>query len=72
MIWVADYSFPGHPAEAWSVFDTSGVWLGKVATPGGFEIFEIGADYLLGVYRDDLTVEQVRLYGLRRDSSFGS
>ena len=69
MLWVADYSYPGHPPTAWSVFDTTGVWLGELESPSGFELFEVGPDYLLGTFTDDLEVEHVRLYRLQRDFS---
>ena len=53
----------------WEVFDPDGRWLGRVGTPGRFEVFEIGTDYVLGVQRDELDVEYVRMYGLTREPS---
>jgi len=60
-----------------SVFDADGVWLGRVALPPGlpwlrghnlrYPILEIGRDYVLGVWVDDLGVEQVRLYRIEKN-----
>ena len=40
--------------------------LGRVATPPGLEVHEIGEDYILGVELNDLDVPFVRRYPLRR------
>jgi hypothetical protein len=53
---------PSRPSFA--VFDTAGVYLGDVETPRGLEIREIGDDYVLGVWRDDMDVEYVRMHRL--------
>jgi hypothetical protein len=34
--------------------------------PAGLRVDDIGADYVLGVWRDDFDVEHVRLHALRR------
>ncbi len=65
-VWASSYRVdPARPAE-WSVFDPSGRWLGQVETPPGLEIAEIGSDYIVGVWMDDLGVEFVRLYSLHK------
>jgi hypothetical protein len=38
--------------------------LGDVTTPADFRITQIGDDFMLGVWRDDLDVEHVRMYEL--------
>lgn len=48
----------------WSVFDPEGRWLGTVSTPPDLEIRLIGSDYVLGVWKDTLGVEYVRLHRL--------
>lgn len=53
------------PVE-WHVFHPDGNLLGTVRTPAGLRVLEIGADYVLGVARDGLDVEQVLVYGLSR------
>lgn len=50
----------------WEVFDSGGRWLGQVPTPGRFTVLEIGADYVLGVQRDELDVEHVQVLPLHR------
>ncbi|MDX1394896.1 MAG: 6-bladed beta-propeller [Gemmatimonadota bacterium] len=52
-----------HP---WEVFSPEGVWLGPVALPANLTVFEIGADYVLGVFPDELDVEHVAILPLSR------
>jgi hypothetical protein len=47
------------------VFDPDGAWLGIVSLPP-LRILEIGSDYVLGVYQDDLEVQYLHLYELRK------
>jgi hypothetical protein len=53
---------PAVPSE-WSVFDSSGRWLGEVTMPANFQAFEIGEDYVAGVLVRD-RVAHVAIYGL--------
>ena len=53
-------------SSKWEVFSSDGEWLGAVWTPARFTVFEIGADYLLGVFRDELDVEHVQVLRLFR------
>jgi hypothetical protein len=62
-LWVEDYR-AADEAPRWTVFDSAGRMLGTVATPRSLRIDEIGDDYLLGVFRDSLDVEHVRLHRL--------
>lgn len=51
------------------IFSPEGEWLGNVALPDRFRVFEIGTDYLLGVGVDELGVERVQVLALlRRDA----
>ena len=50
----------------YDVFDTSGVYLGKVTLPDGVEPLEIGPDYVIGLWRDESRVEFVRVYRMSR------
>jgi hypothetical protein len=34
--------------------------------PDRFQLYEIGEDYLLGVWRDEIYVEHVRIYPLEK------
>lgn len=65
-LWVKETSLdnPALTAASWSVFDSDGRPLGAVELPAGFQPFEIGTDYMLGVWKDDLGVEYVQLYDL--------
>lgn len=48
----------------WDVFRLDGRWLGTVTMPPRFLPLEIGADYVLGLARDEDDVEQVRKHAL--------
>lgn len=67
-LWVEHYRTDWETQPVWSVFDPGGAWLGDVSTPERFRITEIGNDYVLGVHRDGMEVEQVRLYPLVKPS----
>ena len=62
-LWVPDYTLPAEPAT-WSVFDPQGRLLGTVDTPAGGEVTQIGSDFVLGTWTDEMDVEQVRMYRL--------
>jgi hypothetical protein len=49
------------------VFDPDGSMIARLSMPGGFLPTQIGDDFVLGITRDELDVEHVRLYGLHRD-----
>jgi hypothetical protein len=65
-LWVADYAPPGQEESTWNVFDPSGVLAGRVKLPPQVYPLEIGEDYLLGAYRDELGVEYLHLYAVER------
>jgi hypothetical protein len=44
------------------------MWLGEVALPSTLGVTEIGEDYVLGTWRDEMDVEYVRMYSLDRGS----
>lgn len=50
----------------WIVLDPEGQALGRMEFPEGFTVFEIGEDYVLGSAKDDLDVEVVQLWPLKR------
>jgi 6-bladed beta-propeller protein len=50
--------------RGWSVFDSSGVWLGELETPAGLDVREVGRDYVVGITRDDDEVERVAVHSL--------
>jgi hypothetical protein len=66
-VWVSPYPRPGAEGPvAWDVFDGEGTWLGSVEIPSELRVFEIGEDYVLGLWRDDLDVEYLHLHELIR------
>lgn len=68
-LWVAEFRPPGEGPSSptvWTVFDPEGVAQGFVETPGDLEVYEIGADYILGRVRDEVGTEQVQAWGLER------
>jgi hypothetical protein len=67
-LWAAEYLVL-EETPSWQVFDPDGRWLGTVATPPGGRILDIGEDYALGVWRDEMDVETVRMYGLVKPES---
>lgn len=65
-LWVEAFAREGEGARAWSVFDPEGHLLTTVALPPRFAPMHIGEDFVLGVWRDDLDVEHVRLHALEK------
>jgi hypothetical protein len=74
-VWVESYFHPGEDPPPYQVFRADGTWLGEVAFPPGFDrgfipyqapSFQIGADFVLGVWKDELDVQYVRLYELNK------
>jgi hypothetical protein len=63
-LWVADYTRERDDEGTWRVFDPEGRFLGTVETPTGGRVQQIGPDFVLGIWRDELDVEYVRLYEL--------
>lgn len=70
-LWVRDYLVGSADAPRWSVFDAEGRWIATVRTPAGVEVYQVGDDWILGRGRDELDVESVRMYRLRRDPEGG-
>ena len=64
-VWAQLYS-PDFLAPArWDVFSTAREWLGQVQTPEGFAAFSITPESLVGVWRDEVGVEHVRVYRMQ-------
>lgn len=60
-------TFLQEPApRSWEIFDPDGRWLGALETPVGFTVYEVGTNYILGVFADSLGVEHVQLLDLTR------
>lgn len=65
-LWVKESNRLGDPRSEWSVFSAGGELRGVVEMPHGIEVLDIGVDYVLGLRRDELDVEYVQLFQLRR------
>ena len=66
-LWVREYNLPEDENRVlWTVFDPDGLVQGFIETPEGLEIYEIGADYILGKVMDELGVEYVQVWALDR------
>lgn len=68
-LWLSAPLNPPASASSWTVFAPDGTWLGTVTTPEGLRVDEIGADYVLGVYRQRHGEERVRSYPLTRGAA---
>ena len=76
-LWVRDYDPAVHavnagglgrtgPGGVWTVLNRNGAVVATVSMPADFEPSSIDADYVLGVRRDELDVESVRVYRVQR------
>lgn len=66
-LWVRHYKLRSTPGpEQWSVFDAEGVLLAVVETPERLLVRQIGSDFVLGIWTDELDVRYVRKYALER------
>ena len=65
-LWVEDYRVTDDDAPRWTVFDSTGRMLGALGTPRSLRIDEIGDDYVLGVFRDSVDVEHIRMHRLSK------
>lgn len=63
-LWVEEYVIPGSAQREWTIFDPSGNRIAKVAVPKQFRLFQAGRDYVLGVWRDSVDVDYLRVYPL--------
>ena len=70
-LWVEEYRLPGDETRVTTIFDPEGRMVGSVILPKRFQIYEIGADYLLGRWVDELGVERVRVYAVTRPETQG-
>jgi len=61
-IWARHYVLPGQEERTWSIFATSGMWLGEVSTPGELEVMDVAYGRLAGVRRNELDVSFVEVY----------
>ena len=74
-LWLVPYYVAGADPPPFEIHSPDGTWLGSVALPPGLErafiqyqapYMEIGDDYVLGVWTDELDVQYVRMYRINR------
>ncbi len=65
-IWVEAYAPVPPERSSWLVFATDGMLIARATMPQRFTPMEIGRDYVLGVHRDELDVEEVLSLRLTR------
>ena len=70
-LWLKPYYVAGAESPPFETFAPDGTWLGSVTLPPGLvraftqyqaPYMEIGEDYVLGVWTDELDVQYVRMY----------
>ena len=66
--WLREYPPAGDPLAPgrWIVYDRGGRPRARVSTPARFTVLEVGADHVLGRWRDESDVSHLRLHDLRR------
>ena len=65
-LWLEDTDDYMTPAGGWTVYDSDGRAIARIRLPEHLRVYDIGQDYVLGRESDDLDVEHVRMYRLRR------
>jgi len=65
-IWVSDSRPPSDSALTWIIYDLDGQPVARAKTPPGFDPHEIGPDYVIGLFMDELEVNYIRLYALEK------
>jgi hypothetical protein len=65
-LWVCEFDPEVDVGHSWTVFDHEGRMFGTVLLPSGLRATHIGDDFVLGIWRDELDVEHVRVHELRK------
>lgn len=65
-IWLQEYPIFTGDSLRFTIFDTTGQWLGRLALPPRHTLQAITADRLYTVWRDDDDLEFIRVYRIRR------
>jgi len=63
-LWVRELPPLSDGRQHWTVFDARGVMLGSVDLPEALRVTQVGDDFVLGIWQDELGVESVRQYAL--------
>jgi hypothetical protein len=65
-LFVTDFPMVGQETVGVNVFDPDGVLAGRFEMSADLEVLEVGHDYLLAVFEDEMGVEFVQMYELFR------
>ncbi|MYI06969.1 MAG: hypothetical protein F4059_06585 [Gemmatimonadetes bacterium] len=63
-LWAELYRYEVGAPVRWLVFDPNGEGVGSVDMPPGLHVWQIGSDFVLGVWEDEFGVEYVRRHAL--------
>lgn len=67
--WMRVYHAPHDRGDArWLVLDPEGGWRADALLPGGLQVTRITGDRVVGVFRDELDVESVRVFRILRST----
>jgi hypothetical protein len=62
-LWARAYAPPGSDVSEWYVFD-DGEWVARLTLDPAFQLRVITGDFAIGVLRDEMGVEFIRMYGI--------
>jgi hypothetical protein len=82
-VWIRAYpdDAPGYPqqirhgvhraGETWGVIDAAGRYLGELTMPAGLQVLGVHRRSVVGIFRDSLDVQHVRLHRVQRPGTGG-
>jgi hypothetical protein len=65
-LWAREVGRPADERQRFAVFDSTGAFLGRIQMPERFRPTAIGVTDVIGVWRDAVDVEHVRVYAIDR------
>jgi hypothetical protein len=66
-LWVRRYASPlEEETRRWDVYDPDGRQVARIEVPGNARLTEVGEDYVLGIFPDELDVERVQRFEVIR------
>ena len=66
-LWARRYRLPWESAHQWDILSPRGEWLGTLTSPAGLSITHLGSRFIVGVHRDGLGIERIRVHRLIRE-----
>ena len=65
-VWVRGWPEADALRDRWTVFAPDGHIVAALEVPAGLEFLDVGEDYILTLWKDELDLEYVRLYRLEK------